>query len=109
MVVRGGGIKLFYLEHIIIQIVDEFTSISGPCESLFLRATVPGYGRLGILRIYWPPNKSICDLLLYVESFVYIYGRSSCILTGDFNLNINKQQGYVLESINLLISFGFYN
>ena len=35
------------------------------------------------------------------------YGHSSCILICDFNLNNDKQQGYVLEYINLLISFGF--
>ena len=106
---QGGGIKLFYLEHINIQIVDEFTSISGPCESLFVTATVPGYGRLGILGIYRPPNRPIRDFLSYMETFLSNYGRSSCILIGDFNLNIDKQQGYVLEYINLLISFGFYN
>ena len=35
------------------------------------------------------------------------YGRSSCILIGDFNFDIEKQQGYVL--IIILLSLGFYN
>ena len=50
---RGGGMKLYVLEHIEACVID--IPICSSCESLFINAFVPGLGKIGILCIYRPP------------------------------------------------------
>ena len=54
-----------------ISIVDEFSICDGSIESIFVKANIPGFGKLVIVDIYRPPNKSIS----YANQIIFLASR----------------------------------
>ena len=105
---NGGGIKLYYLDHIFISRVDSFSS--NVCEHVLLEANVPGYGAINVCGIYRPPDKPIHEFCGFLECMFEHYNRHSLVLLGDFNINIlNANNISHIFYQNLLQSFGYKN
>ena len=49
---RAGGIKLYYLDYISIEVINRFTVIKDSYESLFLKAAIPGIGSIFVGGVY---------------------------------------------------------
>ena len=108
---RGGGIKLYYLNTLVADIVSEVTGCFDSYESLAIKVSVPGIGKLLVCGIYRVPGTSenlfienLFDLLNFTNSYRSIIG-------GDFNLNIlqNPLSCATRNYIQLLNSFGYEN
>ena len=56
----GGGIKLFFLDHVNISLINTLISSKGRCESFSTRANILGFGYLIITEVYRrPPHMSV--------------------------------------------------
>ena len=104
----GGGIKLYYLDHISVNRVSNFFTVS--CESLIIRADVPGYGKVNICAIYRPPQNPYQDFHIFLESLMEFFSNQGVILLGDLNINVLDPQNYhALQYTYLLESYGYKN
>ena len=106
---NGGGIKFYYLDHIDVCILDSFTGILQSCESLFVEANVPGFGKLRVCSIYRPPNLSMNGFLRLIEDLLVIHGSSRLVLMGDFNSNVLSDRGDPVIYKGIMESFGLTN
>ena len=105
---NGGGIKLYYLDHISIARISGFESDS--CESVMVRADVPGYGPISVCGIYRPPQKPIGDFCVYLESLFEHSENRGLVLLGDFNINtLDVRNSNSTHYLNLLESYGYKN
>ena len=57
----GGGMKLYYLNHINVTVISEFTGVFESCECITVKATVPGCGKINVVSIYRPPCKPFVE------------------------------------------------
>lgn len=85
---RGGGIKIYHLNTISVTKIERYSSISGPCERLFIEAEVPTLGPLLLGAIYRPPSADIGDFCELLSDILLEIQGTKSILLGDFNLNI---------------------
>ena len=82
----GGGIKLYYQDHINVTCIEIFFTVQGACESLLIKSKIPGLGKLNICAVYRPPQRSVfgqCFKLLRKH-------QNSYNIIGDFNLSIKN-------------------
>ena len=104
----GGGLKLYCLEHISVQKIDQPNLNS--CELLLVRAFVPGLGNLKICGIYRPPQNSPNDFLHDIDPILSANCDSNFIIAGDFNLDtLDVLKPYVSRYTDLLTSYGLQN
>ena len=76
---RGGGLKLFYLEHLSVSLLDYLSNTSGSCESLFIETRVAGMGRVVVGGVYRPPGNSVHDFLIEFNNMLNICGNRRTI------------------------------
>ena len=105
----GGGIKIYYLSHISMNIMDNLLVNQPFCEALVIKASVPGFGKLVVGGIYRPPNSPDNSFLTTMENILSSNCNSRTILTGDFNYNILNPNQHVHDYTDLFISYGFSN
>ena len=105
----GGGIKLYYLDHITVSLVDNLDFISASCENLTVKAKIPSYGCLFISCMYRPPNRSIPLFFDHLQELLDLLCDKRCILIGDFNINVSIYSNTVREYSDILSSYGFVN
>ena len=86
--VRGGGIKIYHFDSLLVNRIDDLTSVDGDCERIFVDVLVPNVGSMIVGAIYRPPqldvrdfNQSFCRILESIK-------HKSCIIAGDININI---------------------
>jgi len=106
---KGGGIKLYYLDHIDVSIISEFTGIEEFCETLSVKATIPGYGCIYVSCCYRPPSGAMQDFLTHMETVLERITYHKCVFMGDFNINVSSAGGAIDEYTNLLESYGLVN
>ena len=54
----AGGIKLYYRDHVTINVIDQFTGIFDSCESISAKANIRGFGMYDkYICVYRPPCK----------------------------------------------------
>ena len=104
----GGGIKVYYLDHIEVDIITNL--ISPSCESLIIKSTIPGFGKLCIFSVYRPPHAALQDFYDFIESIFEHFEDQYLVMLGDMNidaLDINSTQ--TAYYANLLESYGYTN
>ena len=106
---RGGGLKLFYLKHLCISVLENFTKTSGPFESILVRTHVQGFGKLVIGGFYRPPSNSISEFLTEFDVMLGTFGSDRIIFVGDFNINTLADGHDAQDYIDLYSSYGFVN
>ena len=90
----GGGIRVYYLHDIIVNVYNEFTGLFETHEALFLRVTIKEKLSCVLGCVYRPPSKSIThfneylNLSLLSNEFIQ---KNKCILIGDFNVDYFKR------------------
>ena len=108
---KGGGMKLYVLDHFETNVIDIPTCNS--CESLFVNCFIPGIGKIGIVCVYRPPYQlmeNFYEFLTHMEDLMDSHGRNRLLLFGDFNLNTLKQNNSnVQRYINSFCSYGLQN
>ena len=92
-----------------VSVIDQFSSCSDSCESLFLKASIPEFGVLNVGGIYRPPQKSLsCFNNFIAEIFENFQGKT--VMTGDFNVNLlDENISFVRDFVDNLNSFGLVN
>ena len=106
----GGGIKIYFLDYINVSVID-ILPLSETCETLFLKAIVPGFGKLTLGGIYRPPNKSVPNFLLHMSDILSSLSNTRSVICGDFNLDIMKlnECNQVSDYVDVMSSYGFIN
>jgi exonuclease III len=107
---RGGGIMIYFLESLNVNLCEELTDISDSHESIFVKLHLPRQPSLLIGGIYRPPNKSIA---LFNNNLNNLLSRNlfngNCVIIGDMNIDYLKidssQQSRDFN--NLMIEHGF--
>ena len=107
----GGGIKVFYLDYISVTILEQFTGCLNSCESLFLKAYIPGYGNLHVGCIYRPPSLPVSNFLEFMVEALEFLSDKRCVVLGDFNLDVLRagHVTYINDYLELFMSYGFFN
>ena len=106
---KGGGIKMYYLNSISANIIDNLTVNSPSCETLFINAKVPSCEKIIIGGVYRPPNSLHYDFLSIMENSLSSINNTRSIVTGDFNYNILDPNDYTNDYMDLMSSYGFSN
>ena len=108
---RGGGLKLYVLDHLDTSIIDIPSCNS--CESLLVNTFIPGIGKISIVCIYRPPYQqleNINEFLTHMEEIIESNGRNRLLVFGDFNINTLKGNDLnVQRYLNLFTSYGLQN
>ena len=65
---RGGGIKIYFLENISVNVVNNFTVVNDDLECLFLEASIPSLKNFYIGGIYRPPGSSTNNFLDFLNT-----------------------------------------
>lgn len=86
----GGGIKLFYREHLCVEVNDIFSGVFLSHECLTVCARLPLIGDLHIGCIYRPPHASINSFNLWLSHYLDSFSNKKCLVVGDLNLNMLK-------------------
>jgi hypothetical protein len=87
----GGGIRIYALNSLIINKMDEFSIICNSHEALFVKVSLPKMFSFIVGGIYRPPNCSVNEFNDYLSNTLFaseIIIRGKCILLGDFNINM---------------------
>ena len=93
---HGGGISVYYLEKLVVNIHDVYTGIFDTHEALFLRITYKANFPCLLGCFYRPPSRSLANFNEYLNSNFMsndLILKNKCIFVGDFNidyLQINK-------------------
>ena len=103
----GGGIKIYYLDHISVEIIPNFYSRA--CEYIVMKADVPGFGKLCVCSIYRPPQANCNDFFVFIESIFQYFRENNVIILGDMNINVLDTNSQVSYYNNLLESYGYKN
>ena len=106
---HGGGIRLYYLRSVSIEIVSEMTGIFESCEMLVSRVILNNIKPILIYCIYRPP---ICNKRKFYDFITEnIENVSLCdidkILIGDFNIDLNENLSINRDFYDLLSSKSF--
>ena len=105
----GGGIKIFYSDFVTASIIECITSSSGACESLFLKANIPGALSLTVGAIYRPPHKSVNEFCHFMDNAFELVGNGRLVVLGDFNINSANEISTTHNYIDLFHQYGLVN
>ena len=106
---RGGGIKIFYENHVNVSVMREYTGVGEGCESLFLLATIAGIGRFVVGGVYRPPSKSIPAFFSFIEHVLSVLDSNRTILLGDFNFNTLGNDPNTRHFVDIMHQNGYVN
>ena len=107
---RGGGIKIYYIAGLNVQVLEDLSGVHELYESLFIRCCIPRVGNVTIGGIYRPPHKSVPNFLVVITQCLNRIGNHRVIMGGDFNINyLSGDSPLVADYNDLFSSFGFYN
>ena len=88
---RGGGIRLYYLTDIIVEVIDCLTDIFVSHESLFVKVSLPKSRNFIVGCIYRPPNNSSILFNNTVRNALKMpIMRKKVVIVGDFNIDLLK-------------------
>ena len=108
---RGGGIKIYFLENISVNVVNNFTVVNDDLECLILEASIPSLKNFFIGGIYRPPGSNINNFLDFLNTTLNEIDCKKCIISGDTNLNLDKinERPNVRSYVDLFTSYGYLN
>ena len=106
----GGGIKLYYLENVNIDVLDQYTGCVDSCEILTVKASVPGFGNVNVVCVYRPPGKPINQFTEYIGNLLDDISDGKTILVGDFNIDaLSPSDNHSTDYIDIVSSYGLQN
>ena len=108
---KGGGIKVYYMHHLNMNLDEMYTNCNRDFESLVLKTNVPGLGLLNIASIYRPPTGNFSEFKAYLEDLLNHVGSQQTIITGDFNFDIATESwtAQTTDYYELMTCFGYRN
>jgi hypothetical protein len=109
---RGGGLRIYFLSNLVCNKIDELSIVSETHESLFVKITEINRFTYIIGAFYRPPRCKVTSFNNYIENILYTNEEilsSKCILLGDFNINLIKEQEKQLISnfVDVMTEGGF--
>ena len=109
----GGGIKLYFLEHLNVHKVDDvnLTGIHETHESLCVNFSISNSQNYTLNVIYRPPDKSAKGFCDNLEHILTNYETERNIFMGDFNLCTNEvyTNATIRDFVDLMKSYAFIN
>ena len=106
----GGGLKIFYLEHISVEICTS-SYISHWSEKMVLKTSIPSFGNLILCALYRPPSGSIPDFCENMSEVLGNFIDSRCVVIGDLNINLlnYNSDNSVRNYVDMFSEYGFHN
>ena len=107
----GGGIKVFYLDHLSVNFAENFSGCFDDYECLLLKIMVPNFGKLNVCAIYRIPNTDFNNFIQNLQQIILFLNSERSIFAGDFNLNTIQTPlcNRTNEYNNMMQSFGYEN
>ena len=106
---RGGGLKLYYLGNIQVDICDEYTGGDDIHESIFLKTKIPNYGKLNVVGIYRIPSRPLNEFLDIFSQTLDRVCLGKSVIMGDFNVDTLKGNLFSQDYNYVFNSYGFRN
>ena len=108
----GGGVGLFIDQNFSYKILPEFNvSDANIIESLFVEIFMPRHKNMAIGVIHRPPSENTVEFTEKVNGIISgaTKGNKHCYITGDFNLDLLKDDSHSVTAqfIESLFAFGF--
>ena len=106
----GGGVKVYYLEHLNVNILHEFTGINDYCESIALCGYITGFGKLNLICVYRPPGKPFNSFITYLGTLLENVVDGKSIVVSDINIDvISTSDPNTMQYVEVMCSYGFVN
>ena len=106
----SGGVKVYYLEHLNVNILHEFTGINDCCESIALCANITGFGKLNLICVYRPPGNPFNSFITYLGTVLENVVDGKSIVVGDINIDvISRSDPNTMQYVEVMCSYGFVN
>ena len=107
---KGGGVKIYFLNHICAHNVDLLIRCDADVESLVLKVNIPGFGIMMLAGLYRPPKGSFSRFISYASDLLEKFMDKRTIVCGDFNINTLDDFSVLCQDYsNLFLSHGFVN
>lgn len=106
----GGGVCLYINSNLTATICEDLAIGDDHSDSLFLQLTLNNAKTLIIGVIYRPPDSDLNTFLLEFDKLLYHINDSKkeCIILGDFNIDIAKNDTSKHDFLNLIYSSSFF-
>ena len=76
----SGGIKLYYRDHLTLNVIDQFTGIFDSCQCITAKASIREFGTINIIYVYRPPCKPLTHFENYINSVLEYIGNNAYLL-----------------------------
>ena len=110
---RGGGIKLYFLESINVNVIENLTFVEDNCEMLTIEASISRFGKILVSCVYYPSSTNsrfdpFCDKITQLLDFSV---DKKAVVMGDFNLNLTRHPNSsdTTKYVELFTEYGFTN
>jgi hypothetical protein len=106
----GGGCRIYYLEHLIVKTIKQFSAIYPTHEALFVDIKLNKESKFVMGLIYRPPQLRVNPFIDYLRDNLLSSNkicRRKVMLFGDWNVNLNAVNNSCEDLINLMVEKGY--
>ena len=104
---KGGDLKLFPLDYILIEVISHLSIIENWYESIFVKAFIPDVDNMYVARIYRPLNKPVTVFTLFISGAMEYTSRFHTVFESDFNIDVLNNSNVTRKYINTLHQYSF--
>lgn len=105
---RGGGVCLYVKSGLNVTVCDNININDDSSDSLFIKIDIGNGKTLMAGIVYRPPESNINSFIEKLDETLHALHQTNCIILGDFNINILKEDDHALNFLNTLHSFSFF-
>ena len=102
----GGGVCLYAASELSVTIRDDLIIEDGHSDSLFMEIDMKNSKNIIVGVIYRPPDSDIDNFKIKLEKLLY-QTNETCIILGDYNIYLAKDDAGINDFINVLHSSFF--
>ncbi len=109
---RGGGLRIYYLNNLVCNKIEDLSMLSETHESLFVKISDANNLTYVLGAFYRPPSCNISSFNNYLDNVLFTDTRlmsNKCILVGDFNIDLLKarEKQQTINFTNIMSEGGF--
>ena len=106
----GGGVCLYISSALQVNVQDDIAITDNHSDSLFVEINIKDGKNLIVGVVYRPPDADLDMFNIKLEETLFsINGKNkNCILLGDFNIDLSRDDAVKNNFINILHSFSFF-
>ena len=104
----GGGVCLYVKSELHVTICDNITIDDDHTESVFIKIDLDSRETLLVGVVYRSPDSIINNFIYKFDETLHAIQKNNCLILGDYNINILKENSHAQDFLSSLDSYSFY-